>query len=334
MRQWTGISQTIKSVRVQLLVLALLPCVALSSPVHLAFYQQASVDSKDIFLGDIARITCAKEIALLKQKLVKVKVGQSAPAGFSRFLNTHDVIKSIRMTQDNSLNISSNNIDRIKIVTGSHKGTVEDFRATIGNYLESHIKWDKGDYSIHIENANKSWHCYKSKYTVEVEGLDDDYPRGTVRLILKIVQEEGERIIPVICKISVTTPVLCVSSKVSRNNQIRSNHIQLVNRDITHFRFIPLVEESDVLGKVARMTLTPGTILHTHCIRSKPDVAKGDIIEIALQKGRIKISMPARAREDGYIGEDVWVENLQSHKIIKATVLRKGIVYLSRGEAP
>lgn len=301
-------------------------------PVYLRFHDSTTVYDPEITLGDIAIIECpsGKELVL---QLARTKVGNAAPAGFSRYLSTYEVLQYVLAPHLNNLEVNNNGVKRIKIHTKARVRSVNDYRDQILEYMANNIKWEREDHSISIKNSDRQWRCYDRPFTVSVEGLSTPYPKGNVRLKLRILQDSIKKIVPVICRVKVETEVVCASKTIGRNQIMNNNVIELRKMDITAYRYTPISDVSSLINKIAVKTISPGTIIHKQCIKSAPSVSKGDIVYITLEKGNVRISVPARAREDGCVGEKIWVENTKSHRLIQVEVGGKGIVYFNKGEA-
>ncbi len=313
------------------LLLSIFSGVFSAQDVYLHFVDSAIVNDKIVLLEDIARVkgTSNEDVRF---NLEKTKIGDAAPAGFSRYINGNDIIHYFLKSQFNNIEIHSSGAKRIKVRTDAVLKSVEDYEKQILEYLNDNISWRKGDYTVSIENGKKQWYCYQGPVTIEVKGLFSPYPKGNIRLKLKVTQGETEFNVPVVCKIRVTTPVVTVSETIYRKQLISAEKLKLCKLDITAYTYTPYTEISSVVGGIATKTLTPGTIIHKRCIKPLPDICKGDRVYIILKKGLVRLSVPARAREEGVKGDRIWVENLNSHKLIRVKIADKGIVYLNEGE--
>jgi flagella basal body P-ring formation protein FlgA len=76
----------------------------------------------------------------------------------------------------------------------------------------------------------------------------------------------------------------------------------------------------------ALRSVAAGGILHDRMLRAIPVVARGDQVRIHYIGERVKISVLGVARDNGGSGERIWVENLQTGKLIRAAVSGKGSV--------
>ena len=314
------------------LLLSIFSGVFSAQPVYLHFIDSAVVSDRVICLEDIARITTPAN-EKVDQGLEKAEIGDAAPAGFSRYINVADIIQFSLRSRYDDIHFQASGAKRVKVRTEGVKKTVDEYESRILEYLNENIGWDKGCYKVTLENREKQWYCYPGHSVVEVKGLASPYPRGNTRLKLVITQGKTEFTVPVLCKIKVEVPVVIASESIKRDDIIDAGKLELSIMDITAFRYTPYTDISSVTGNIAVKTLSPGTILHKRCIKPVPDVCKGDKVFIILEKGAVRLSVPARAREEGVKGDRIWVENLNSHKLIRVQITGKGIVHLNQGES-
>jgi flagella basal body P-ring formation protein FlgA len=66
-------------------------------------------------------------------------------------------------------------------------------------------------------------------------------------------------------------------------------------------------------------------------VKTVPAVEKGDPVAIIVKKGRISVSVVGIAREQGEIGEKIWVQNSKTNKLIRVKIKGKGIVTVLQG---
>ena len=298
--------------------------------IHIHFFDSAKVKNEKIVLGDIARISIesnceAKSIAGLPELFI----GEAAPAGYSRFVDVHTILQTYLRPQFS--HISTGGAQRVKVRTDAYFKTVGDYENQIVSYLKKNMHWSEKDVTIIVKNPEKQWRCYKKNFQITFHGITTPYPKGNIQFFMKITQGNWILTIPVHCNIKVTTPVVSVAEQISRNEKIQKKHIRLVSVDITSFKYTPCTSVSSIVGNIAVKTLSPGTIIHTGCIKPVPDICRGDQINIILQKGKIKLSVSGRAREEGMKGDRIWVENIQSHKLMKVIIIGKGLVSPVKG---
>jgi len=299
-------------------------------PVHIIFHDSVKVNNKLIYLGDIAIIETNLESDTYNI-LLKLEIGEAAPPGYSRFVSIDDIVNTIirRKFNEIELNIKSS-AKRISVYTEAEIQCIDMYNKLILNYIKENIKWNNGDYSVIIMNKERTWYTRKKEASVTISGLSSQYPKGNIQLELKSVQDEITLSIPVNCRINVTIPVVCAKKNIPRNQSITSDMVELAKKDITIYGFDPFTDITMVCDKISLHSISVGSIINNNSLKLLPDITKGTLVYINVKKKGIKISVPAIARENGKIGEQIWVENEASNKLIKVIIGKNDIVYLTR----
>jgi flagella basal body P-ring formation protein FlgA len=315
-------------------VLAVLLAIVTAAPaaenVRVIFRDSALVTSGQIRLQDIARFRGGN--GGLHQSLCRLPVGESAPPGYARFVNSRDVLFRILKPRFPDQAFVPVNEGRIRVRTDSRSGTLGDFRSTIETYLQDRLQWPASDWTCQILDSSRTWRCLNRPYSVTVDGLEDAHAKGTVRLTVVLRQDSLETRVPVTCEIRVTTPVLIAADRIERGATLSPDNVRLERRDITYLRSSPLTDMNALREMSALRTITAGTPVTRLYLRKAPAVDKNDLVHIALAAGSIRISVPARARESGSIGERIWVQNIKTNKLVRVTVTGKGMVAIETGE--
>jgi flagella basal body P-ring formation protein FlgA len=302
-----------------------------SPDVYLNFYDSATVNDTIVKIGDIAEVTgtdCKDKILFIKG----IEVGEAAPVGYSRFLNSNDAMRRV-MRGGKTGNVRCNcENKRLTVKTGFKEKTIGDFEQDIIKYVKDRIAWNAEDYTLAVINMNEKWKILNKPFDIEISGLNDKYSKGNINLKLVVIQSTKKYPVGVSCKISVCTPVVVTNSTVSRKSKFNETNCSIEKRDITNFNYIPYTKLSDVCNKTASRTVSPGTIIHEKIIAKTLDIERDEQVQVIVNNGRVKISMSALAREAGCCGDKIWVENEMTHKLLKVKIVEPGRVVLMQGE--
>lgn len=87
--------------------------------------------------------------------------------------------------------------------------------------------------------------------------------------------------------------------------------------------------EEDLRGIKLVKDLNLGSVLSNDTYVADVVVKSGDLVRIVGQSGRLKVVVNGKARGSGRIGDRISVKNLQSNKIIQATITDEGLVKVS-----
>ncbi|MCL2183347.1 MAG: flagellar basal body P-ring formation chaperone FlgA [Chitinispirillia bacterium] len=302
---------------------------ALSSKmVTLYFVDSVMVNDTLIRIGDIAKVECAD--AALAGQVRAMAAGEAAPAGFSRYINSEDLLMYNVRPHLKGISITGGNTKRVKVTSDYREKTVGQFEDVIRSYVESRIGWAKGEWELSITNPQLSWKSGAGDVEVEVTGLENQYLKGNTGLTLIARQGSRTSRIPVMCRISVKANVLTATRAIERGEEFNSDNSKAQVIDITNFAYAPLRSLPEAGTKAAARAVQAGNILHDKMLRAIPVVARGDQVRIHFIGERINVSVLGVARDNGGSGDRIWVENLQTRKLIRAAVSGKGSVVVHK----
>jgi flagella basal body P-ring formation protein FlgA len=138
--------------------------------------------------------------------------------------------------------------------------------------------------------------------------------------------------IPVLCKVTVFTPVVTAKAAISRGTALSTENCMLERKDITRFACAPFTSLSQLQDLIANRTIQQETILHEKLTTRQPIIGKDEQVDVVVDKRGVRISIIMRAREQGALGDRIWVENELTHKLLKTKIIGKGKVELLNGE--
>jgi flagella basal body P-ring formation protein FlgA len=298
------------------------PMPSAKKTVRLSFADSVMVNDTLIRIGDIAKVT--SDDAALAASVRAIAVGEAAPAGFSRFVNSADLVLYRVKPQVKDAEVISENQKRVKITSDCVDKTVGDFEDAIRAYAAERLEWEDGEWSLTVANAQSAWKMGKGAVETEFSGLENPYAKGNVNFILTARQGSKSSRVPVSCRITVKAPVLVAARTITRGEELNAENSKVAVTDITNFAYAPLKELPKAGTATAIRTISAGNILHDKALKPIPLVERGDQVRVVFNGERISVSVLGVARGSGSQGDRIWVENLQTGKLIRAAVSGKG----------
>jgi flagella basal body P-ring formation protein FlgA len=282
------------------------------------FHDSIIVKDTAIYLADIAALQ--GDSAELLTKLSGIKVGDAAPPGFSRFVNIDDFMRFHVIPKIQPIDYTANNKHRISVKTDFIERKVVEFQDSIQNYIKQHVTWNDGSWRVEIKNPEMTLRCFNAPFAAEVRGLKSTNPRGQIKLELIVHQGDKKIRIQVPCKIFVSMAVAVATANLPRGKMIDSGDFIMQEIDITNYAPTPFFSADELQGRVIKQSIRQGTVLNTKFLATLPVINKGDPVSIEVQRGGARVAVSAIARENGSIGEKIWVENSATHKLIRVTI--------------
>lgn len=311
---------------------ALLTAVSPSWPaVRLSYLDSCVVNDTAITIGDIARLPADCPDSVIEE-LAHVRVGESAPAGYSRYVNSGDFLACAEHVRFPALASINSPNKRILVRTDFQEKTIGEFSDSIDRYLTGKVGWPAGTYAVSINNKTEKWKCLPKPFTITIDGLLSKYPKGNVNL--KLIARQGSRkyVNTVSCLIKVIVPVVVSKTNIPRGTLLNSENCTIEEKDITHYKYVPYNKLIEIENTKSSRAIQIGMILCDKFIFKIPIIERDDQVQVVVTHGRVRICMSARARESGSVGEKIWVENEMTHKLLKTKVLSHGKVILLDGE--
>ncbi|MBD3346728.1 MAG: flagellar basal body P-ring formation protein FlgA [Chitinivibrionales bacterium] len=295
--------------------------------VTLRFYDSVMVSGTKITCGDAAVIVADnRETA---NKLKQTVIGESAPPGYSRYLNPADIVKYKISPVWPSLDFILPASRRIRVFTDCVEKRITDFEKEIAGFIKKSTRWNEKDYTLEIHNPDHKFRLYPGPWSVSFDKLETFYPKGPLRLTMLIEQAHTTRV-SVGCKINVETAVVTAKENVRRGEELGSHNCEIIKQDITGYRYFCYSDLNAISGKTASRSLSQGTIINDKNCESVPAIKKGDLVSIVLSEGAVSVSVDGRAREDGYVGDRIWVQNIGSNRLLRVEILTENKVGLIR----
>lgn len=290
------------------------------------FSDSASVADSIIVLGNIAQIECSDPFLLAR--LRALKVGESAPPGYARFIVADECFRRFIDRSFTGLVRVNNPACRVVVSTKSSTHHLSEISDSLINNISDQLSWPEGCAKIFIRNLDESWKTLPSAFTWTLNGLIDPLSKGPIALKLLIKQGSIITSVPVIASIKVTTPVAVAVTTICRNEKISMGQYRMEPRDITVFSGHPVTSGADLSNRLSRQTIAAGTIVQERMLKPIPLVQKGQIVQIEVRNNSVAIAMNGIARESGDAGQMIWVENTVTHKLLKTTIVSKTKVEL------
>ncbi len=206
--------------------------------------------------------------------------------------------------------------------------TGADVEKTIMAHLNANFPVDGAEYVGDFSRLNLG--PLAEFDSVAVDGYGKDIPRGNLVMRLSFFQN-GERIHRTAgtVKIGILKQVLTAGVSIKAGEEIDPSMVVLQSRDVS-----PLdesaFESTKQLGEVIASRYIPaGRIITKSSVSEPPVVNIGDIVKILYSKGPLSLNTNGIVRQAGAKGNDVRVMNVDTRKIISATVVDSATVVIA-----
>lgn len=154
-------------------------------------------------------------------------------------------------------------------------------------------------------------------------------PTGTSTVEVSCPDPGGWRLfVPV--KIRRNQNVLILNRGISAGETIAAADITSAQRDVARIAGAALADPAAAVGRVARRTLSAGSLLAANDLVAQRLVRRGDSVALVSRFGGVEVRVAGKALADAGENERVSVENLSSRKVVQGTVAATGDVFVTR----
>jgi flagella basal body P-ring formation protein FlgA len=121
--------------------------------------------------------------------------------------------------------------------------------------------------------------------------------------------------------VDVFESVVCTSRDLKRKDIIKKDDVYLVRKNISRMPPETMSELSKVIGLMIKHNVKADSSIKEWMLEKAPVVERGDMVTVLAETGGLKVTVPGKIMETGYLGELVRVQNAMSKKEIYARVI-------------
>ncbi|MFM8454202.1 MAG: flagellar basal body P-ring formation chaperone FlgA [Gammaproteobacteria bacterium] len=121
-------------------------------------------------------------------------------------------------------------------------------------------------------------------------------------------------------EISIKKPVMTLNRNIEAKEKLEPSDIRWVPANVLTLNRGFLDHLETLNGKIARRNLKAGTVLIPDDLQKQKLIQRGQIVSVQARRGTLLVSTQGKALNDGFMGESIKVENLNSKRVIQGTV--------------
>lgn len=154
-------------------------------------------------------------------------------------------------------------------------------------------------------------------------------PTGTSTVEVSCPDAGGWRLfVPV--KVRRNQTVLILNRGIAAGETLAAADITAAQRDVARIAGAALADPAAAVGRVARRTLSAGSLLSANDLVAQRLIRRGDSVALVSRYGGVEVRVAGKALADAGENERVSVENLSSRKVVQGTVAASGDVFVTR----
>src|SRR5690554_558119 len=301
-----------------LLLFSAVPVFSYDNQIRIVLSPEAEVAGEEYCLGDIALLE-GGEPGILAE-LAGISLGQAPRAGNFRWLYQSYLELSLQRAGWPADTYLLEMPSRVKIYGACQKVTGEMLAETLNGMLEEYICPEWEEWWLESLGLPTEITLPPGEVRVELENKPVSLSPGSLLLRLKILLAGEEyRTIPVSCRLRVKAGVLVLTTDLVKSAVLTEDKYQREVREITR--------SNAITGPLAagefRTTrpLRAGKVLEDRDIEPVPTVTKDSRVRVIARGTSLLVIVAGLAQEDGKLGEEISVKNVESGEIIQARVI-------------
>jgi len=312
-----------------LFVILICAAFAFAANTRIALRDSSSVSADIIRLGQIAEISGAH-----KSVLDTLIVGNSAPAGTTRFLLRSNILTAIPEEIRRGTNITGS--ERIRVSTVSQSVPFAKLAEIAAELLAPRLTSNENVRSeLSFEFAQGAEvNIPLGEFEVILGNMERVQNfRGRFQVPLVVVQDNGQRRtrVSINALVRMTANVGVATRNMTRGDAFSADFVEFRSLDITNLQGTPLFEmprrdEFMIVGVIRE-----GAVITNRHIAPRPAVEVGSAITMITSGSFGRVSATGRARSAGGVGDVILVENINSNKLIRGRIIQPGVVEIVRG---
>lgn len=291
--------------------------IARENPVIITFPSEVEISGAEIYLGEAARIEGANAEEL--KVLSEITLGAAPRPGVLRWLH--------RSSVEYALYRSGWTEDAFVLVMPAKVKAIGKYQSLSGERMTAAVEdLIRKQASPHWErwwfdwiNLPNSLALPPGEVRVVAQGKVETLSPGPLSLLLKIYVDDQEfRTLPGSVRLHIEAEVYIISQNLDRNQVLFGEEIKSEIRELVSGRELSAPLDS---GKYrARRPLRSGLLLEEGDIEPVPEVCEGSRVQVSLQTENILLTVVGIARRDGWLGDEIPVQNVNGSKVFTALV--------------
>jgi flagella basal body P-ring formation protein FlgA len=295
----------------------LVPSLALAQPSAVHLNAQATVKGQVVHLGDVARIAGSEA-----SRLSGVELGPAPLPGYSRSLSADYIRIRLKQQKLDPEVIAADSATMCRITAASQKLSRDEILQTALKALQDKVETGEGRISIEPISQPREMTLPVGKLDIVADAMDAN-PGVSTRRVHVQVMVDGKSFgqMDLMMRVRRYVKIAVAKATIQRGDVLSADRVAYEERDLTGLPDDVIREGESLDGLQAAQIIAPKAPI-THTSAAAPAALhRGDAITLRGRAGRIVVSSPGVASEDGRIGQTIRVKNTTSNKETRGVVI-------------
>jgi len=304
---------------------------AVADPLVIRLPDTATVVGPDISIGDVADLIGSGNGDL--ERVRRLTIGKAAPAGDTAVITQQYIKICLRREGFSLSDFDFEGADSSQVLTQSQDFHPSDLLPEIKKFVMQQVKEDAANVDVKLSGQDKTISLPAGAIKTDFRPTFSGLYEGQVLLTADLeINGRTYKVLPLYVDIEIYHPVVVTTSRVEKGDKFTDENVALIRTPTSKILSGSLSQLNYAIGRTASIPLVPGTVLRYMDIFDPPVIVHGSIVQAVVRRGNIELDVDARAIEDGKAGDEIRVENTDSHKVLKGKVVDEKTVLIDQDQ--
>ncbi len=310
-------------------VFCLMNCYVAAGQLVIRLTDIATVVGPNISIGDVADLIGSGNGSL--ERIRRLIVGKAAPAGDTATITQQYIKICLRREGFSLSDFDFEGADSSKVLTRSQEFYPSSLLPEIKKFVLKQIKEDSANVDVKLAGQEKKIILPAGNIESNFRPTFSGKYEGQIILTTELgVNGRLQKVLPLHVDIELFHPAVVTTRRVEKGDEFSSENVAIFRAPSSKILLGSLSQLNYVTGRTAAVPLVPGTILRYSDIFDPPVIVHGSVVQAIVRYGNVELRVDARAIEDGKAGDEIRVENTDSHKVLKGKVLDEKTVLVEQ----
>lgn len=289
--------------------------------------KDTEIDRDIIYLGDIAEITGNDDIV---SQLKSLDIKKAPLPGYYVTITGSQIKMLLQHKGFDMKSLELKIPEYIKVTRRSQiiSGNILIDRAV--EFLKEQLTWKEEQVKITVQSQIPDSVLPPGEITLLPSCSQNTNSIGNISVFIDIlVNKTTVKKVCVTLNLKVYLDVIVAKKDIKSGEILSSDVTAIENREITQLNRDALTSMNQIKDMVALTGIKRGTIITEKLIASPVVVHQGEQVYIIAKTGSMEVRALGKARQNGRLGDTIFVVNIDSGKILQGTVTEPGTVLVN-----
>jgi flagella basal body P-ring formation protein FlgA len=302
---------------------------AVADPLIIRLTDTSTVVGPNISVGEVADLIGAGNGN--SERVRRLIVGKAAPAGDTAIITQQYIKICLRREGFSLSDFDFEGADASKVLTQSQEFYPSKLLPEIKKFVLKQVREESGNVDVKLAGQDKKIILPAGEIESNFRPTFSGKYEGSVILTAELeINDRLQKVLPLHIDIQIFHPVVVTTRRVEKGDKFTADNVALVRTPTSKILLGSLSQLNYVTGRTAAVPLVPGVVLRISDIFDPPAIVHGSIVQAIVRYGNVELRVDARAIEDGKAGDNIRVENTDSHKVLKGKVLDEKTVLIEQ----